>query len=62
MMSKEKQSDAVLETLSALKKEIHDKAVYPCSQGVAPYVLLNTIDGIVQKYINRCREDESRAN
>ena len=37
--------------LSDLKKEIHDKAVYPNVHGVDPYVSLKVFDAVINKLI-----------
>ena len=38
-------------TLSDLKKEIHDKAVYPNCHGVEPYISLKVFDAVINKLI-----------
>jgi hypothetical protein len=38
-------------TLSDLKKEIHDKAVYPHLSGVEPYISLKVFDAVINKLI-----------
>lgn len=40
-------------TLSDLKKEIHDKAVYPEARSVKPYISLKVVDAII---INKMEE------
>ncbi len=42
----------VIRILSALKRDVHEKAVFSHCKGVYPYVNLNTFDGILQGYIN----------
>lgn len=54
-----KQSKANLTLLSELKKEVHDRAVYPCSQEMHSYISLRAFDGIIQKYINKYRENKT---
>lgn len=39
--------------LSGLKKEIHDKAVYPEARSVKPYISLKVVDAII---INKMEE------
>ena len=39
--------------LSDLKKEIHDKAVYPYSRDMLPYISIKAFDAILQTYINQ---------
>lgn len=39
------------EILSDLKKEIHDKAVYPNCHGVEPYISLKVFDAVINKLI-----------
>jgi hypothetical protein len=38
-------------TLSDLKKEIHDKAVYLNCHGVEPYISLKVFDAVINKLI-----------
>lgn len=37
--------------LSDLKKQIHDKAVYPNCHGVEPYISLKVFDAVINKLI-----------
>ena len=37
--------------LSDLKKEIHDKAVYPNNSGIDPYISLKVFDAVINKLI-----------
>lgn len=37
--------------LSDLKKQIHDKAVYPNCHGVDPYISLKVFDAVINKLI-----------
>lgn len=46
--------------LSELKKDIHNKAVFPGTQDVHPYINLKVLDGIIQNYINRYYEEGKR--
>jgi hypothetical protein len=41
----------VVNILSDLKKEIHDKAVYPHLSGVEPYISLKVFDAVINKLI-----------
>jgi hypothetical protein len=52
-----KQSEVALSLLSELKKEAHNKAVHPCGCKIDPYISLNVLDGIIQKYINKYYEE-----
>ena len=47
-----------LNTLSDLKKEIHDKAVYPMVPDIKPYISIRAVDAIINNYI----EGERRKN
>lgn len=49
-------------TLSDLKKEIHDKAVYPNCHGVEPYVSLKAFDAILQNYLNNSKQGYREAS
>lgn len=42
--------------LSDLKKEIHDKAVYPNVNGVEPYIPVARVDALIQRYIDMVKE------
>jgi hypothetical protein len=42
--------------LSGLKKEIHDKAVYPNVNGVEPYIPVARVDALIQSYIDKVKE------
>lgn len=53
-------SEVALDLLSELKKDIHNKAVFPGTQDVHPYISLKVLDGIIQKYINRYYEEEKK--
>jgi hypothetical protein len=46
-----------IEMLSVLKKEIHNKAIYPGITDVMPYVPLKDIDGIIVKMANMLYEE-----
>lgn len=50
-------SEVALDLLSELKKDIHNKAVFPGTQDVHPYISLKVLDGIIQNYINRYYEE-----
>ena len=43
--------------LSDLKKEIHDKAVFPNNGCVSPYINLKVLDAVIQKYIDKIKGD-----
>ncbi len=43
----------VANMLSDLKKEIHDKAVYPNNSGVEPYISVKVFDAVLQGYVNK---------
>ena len=45
--------DYFLKALSDLKREIHDKAVYPETRSVKPYISLKVVDAII---INKMEE------
>ena len=53
-------SEVALDLLSELKKDIHNKAVFPGTQDVHPYISLKVLDGIIQNYINRYYEEEKK--
>ena len=57
-MSNEKQID-VQRILFDIKHEIHDKAVYPHSAGINPYISIKTIDAILQNHINKYRGEQN---
>lgn len=49
----------VMKILSDLKKQIHDRAVYPHNAGIKPYISLGEIDAIIEKEISHIKgEDE----
>lgn len=39
------------EVLSNLKRQIHDRAVYPNCHGVEPYISLKVFDAVINKFI-----------
>lgn len=41
--------------LLELKKQIHDKATYPETQGISPYISLKVVDAILQNYLNNLK-------
>lgn len=45
--------------LSDLKKEIHDKAVYPHKCGIEPYISLKKVDAVIQKYVEKVRGEKN---
>ena len=48
--------DYFLNTLSDLKKEIHDKAVYPMASDIKPYITIRALDAIINNYIEEARK------
>ena len=46
-------NDIVKEVLYKLKHEVHDKAAYPYSKDMLPYISLKVFDAILQGYINQ---------
>ncbi len=49
-------SNARMDVLLELKREVHDAAVYPHGAGISPYISIKVFDAILQKKINECRE------
>ena len=47
------QNNIIRETLLALKREIHDKAVHPYHRDIDPYINLKVFDAVIQGYINK---------
>ena len=47
------ENDVIREVLFALKREIHDKAVYPYSRDMLPYISIKAFDAILQTYLNK---------
>lgn len=47
----------IVNALYDLKREIHDKAVYANNPGVKPYILLKVFDAVIQKHIDKIKED-----
>ena len=45
-------------TLSDLKKEIHDKAVYPEARSVKPYISLKVVDAIINNTMEEVRTEK----
>lgn len=45
--------------LLELKKQIHDRAVYPNTQEVSPYITIKVFDAILQDYIKKYTEGGS---
>lgn len=48
--------EIVIDALIALKREIHDKAIYPHIQGVDSYIGLKVFDAVIQRHINNYTE------
>ena len=44
--------------LSDLKKEIHDKAVYPEARSVKPYISLKVVDAIINNKMEEFRNEK----
>ena len=38
-----------------LKRDIHNKATYPETQGISPYISLKVFDAILQNYLNNLK-------
>ena len=46
-------NEPIRDALLDLKRQIHDKAVYPSkSAGISPYISLKVFDAILQNYLN----------
>ena len=58
----EHDAKVVLELLSDLKKEIHNKAVHSHNCKIDSYISLKALDGIIQKYINKYTEGKKHEN
>ena len=46
------------EVLSNLKREIHDKAVYPETRSVKPYISLKVVDAIINNKMEEMRHEK----
>jgi hypothetical protein len=49
----------VRETLSALKKAVHSKAIFTNARDIPSYIQLKVFDAIVQQYINENTEEKN---
>lgn len=45
--------EAVTKTLSDIKRQIHDHAIYPHGAGINPYISLRVIDAIIQDALKK---------
>lgn len=54
-MSKEKQIETIKcgDILSDLKKEVHNKAIYPNMLAVSPFISLKAFDAILQNFMKK---------
>lgn len=46
----------VRDVLSDLKKQIHNKAIYPGERSLYPFITIKAFDAILQNYINKYSE------
>ena len=46
-------TETLMYILSDLKKEIHDRAVYPHNAGISPYVSLKVVDALISNLMSR---------
>ena len=46
------------DVLSNLKREIHDKAVYPEARSVKPYISLKVVDAIINNKMEEFRNEK----
>ena len=53
-----KQSEVAQDALLDLKRQIHDKAVYPHLSGISPYISLKVFDAILNNTIKKYSEDK----
>ena len=49
-----KQSE-VVKTLSDIKRQIHEKAIYPHNAGIKPYISVREVDAIIEKEISHVK-------
>lgn len=54
-MSKEKRIETIL---SDLKKEIHNRAVYPHGIGGSPYITLKVLDAIIKNKVEEIKNEK----
>lgn len=52
-----KQSE-VVKTLSDIKRQIHEKAIYPHGSGIDPYISLKVVDAIIQDALKKGGKSE----
>lgn len=45
--------DNILKTLFVIKRQIHDKAIYPHNSGIDPYVSLKIVDAVIDAEIKK---------
>lgn len=58
-MNKIPTADVVLreqETLHHLKRDLHEKAIYPHGKGIDSYILLKVVDAIINNYLRELEE------
>jgi hypothetical protein len=47
--------EAVTKTLSDIKRQIHEKAIYPHNAGIKPYISVREVDEIIEKEISHTK-------
>lgn len=52
-----KQSE-VVKTLSDIKRQIHEKAIYPHNSGIEPYISLKVVDAIIEAEMRKHKGGE----
>lgn len=45
----------VTKTLSDIKRQIHEKAIYPHNAGIKPYISVREVDAIIEKEISHAK-------
>ncbi len=45
-----------IETLSDIKRQIHEKAIYPNNAGIKPYISVREVDAIIQDKLKHMEE------
>jgi hypothetical protein len=45
----------VIKTLSDIKRQIHEKAIYPHNAGIKPYISVREVDAIIEKEISHVK-------
>ena len=46
-------SEVVTKTLSDIKRQIHEKAIYPHNAGIKPYISVREVDAIIQDALKK---------